>query len=120
MTHQRKRLGGWGEQKAKEYLLELGYQLISQNWRNRLGEIDLIMFDGIIVVFVEVRTKKSTQYGLGFESVNMKKQQQLLKMANSFLQANKWWDVPIRFDVVSIDQHQDRYQLRHMKNVLEP
>jgi len=118
MTDQRKKLGTWGEQKAKAYLIGIGYQHIAQNWRNHLGELDLIMLDGNTVVFVEVRTKSTSHHGFAYESINGKKQQQLKKMANSFLQSKQWWDVPVRFDVVAIDQHQDRFQLRHIKNAL--
>lgn len=118
MTDNRKILGKWGEQKAKDYLLSEGYRLLAENWRNRYGEIDLIMLEGETVVFVEVRTKKNNNYGYGFETVNKKKQEQLLKMANMYLSAKKWWNRNIRFDVISIDAENGRYKLRQIKNVI--
>lgn len=65
--------GKWGENKAKEYLLNIGYVLIAENWHNRFGEIDLIMLDNEVVVIVEVRTKSNNNFGSGIESINEKK-----------------------------------------------
>lgn len=118
MTERRKELGKWGEHKAKEYLLSLGYTFIAENWRNRFGEIDLIMLDHKTVVFVEVRTKSNPHYGYGFESVNLKKQQQVQRMASIFLQSRNWWNHSTRFDVISIDKIEEVYQLKHLKNVI--
>lgn len=115
----RNSLGKWGEEKAKRYLLGLDYQLLAANWRNRLGEIDLIMLDHDLVIFVEVRTKSSNLFGSGYESVNSKKLQQLRKMAAAFLQYKQWSNVPVRFDVISIDKKAGNYRLKHIKNVLE-
>lgn len=119
MVDQRKNLGKWGEQKAKEYLIKQGYHFITGNWQNRLGEIDLVMKDRETLVFIEVRTKRSHKYGTSIESINEKKQQQMVKMANAFLRYKQWWEIPIRFDVVTIDQHEGVYQLRHHKNVIQ-
>lgn len=118
MTERRKELGKWGEQRAKEYLLSLGYTFVAANWRNRFGEIDLIMLDHETVVFVEVRTKSNHHYGYGFESVHLKKQQQMQRMASAFLHSKNWWNRSIRFDVISIDKIEEVYQLKHFKNVI--
>lgn len=118
MTEQRKKLGKWGEEKAKEFLAKKGYKPIAQNWRNRYGEIDLIMKDKETIVFVEVRTKSSNLFGRGDESITNKKQQQLIKMAKSFLSANNYGDYSIRFDLISIDKVDQNYHITHLENVL--
>lgn len=118
MSEQRKILGDWGEKKARDYLLGKGYSFLEANWRNRYGEIDLIMLDQGIIVFIEVRTKRENGYGLGFESINLKKQKQLIKMANAFLLSSNWWEYSVRFDVISIDKIEGVYKLKHLKNVL--
>lgn len=118
MTKERKSLGEWGEQKAKQLLLDQGYKFITENWRNRFGEIDLIMLDQDRVVFIEVRTKSNNAYGSGIESINYRKQNQLRKMAAAFLQYKNWWDYSVRFDVISVDKDNENYQIHHFKNVL--
>ncbi len=119
MKDNRKQLGKWGEQEAKRYLIRLGYLCIAENWRNRLGEIDLIFIDTDTVVFVEVRTKNNSNFGKGYESINIKKQLQIVKMANSFLHAKNWWNRPVRFDIVSIDHMNGSYEINHLKNVIQ-
>ena len=111
--------GKCGEDKAKEYLIGIGYLLIEENWQNRYGEIDLIMLDRGEVVFVEVRTKNSSKYGTALESVNKKKQLQIVKMVSTFLQNKNWWDKRYRIDVIAIDKKDDSYNLAHIKNAVE-
>jgi len=119
MKDERKKLGQWGEQKAKEYLLAQGYTLLEENWRNRFGEIDLIMLYKDIVVFIEVRTKTSNNYGTGLESITERKLKQIRKMATSYLQLKQKWDQSIRFDLVAIDKTIDTYNIQHIKNILQ-
>ncbi|MGD9677098.1 MAG: YraN family protein [Vulcanibacillus sp.] len=111
--------GKCGENKAKEYLISIGYLLIEENWQNRYGEIDLIMFDNGKVVFVEVRTKNNSNYGTALESINRKKQLQIVKMVSIYLQNKNWWDKPYRIDVIAIDKKEDFYNLAHVKNAVE-
>ncbi|MFV9509882.1 YraN family protein [Tepidibacillus sp. LV47] len=118
MTHQRKVLGKWGEEKAKEYLLNQGYILIAQNWRTRYGELDLIMLDQETVVFVEVRTKSTSDFGKASESIHHRKQQKLLYTAEAFLTSKKWWNRNVRFDLISIDKIEGKYQIQHIKNII--
>ncbi|TCS79204.1 YraN family protein [Tepidibacillus fermentans] len=118
MTIQRKILGKWGEEKAKEYLLSQGYVLIEENWRTRYGELDLIMLDQGTVVFIEVRTKSNLHYGKAIESIDQRKQHKLLLTAQAFLQSKKWWDRPIRFDMVSLDKIQGVYHIQHVKDII--
>lgn len=115
----RKLLGDWGEQTAKEFLLAEGYKLIAANWRNRSGEIDLIMQDSNVVVFIEVRTKESSSFGTGVESITAQKRIKIREMATNFLQYKSWWDKPIRFDLIAIDKNGLEYRITHLKNILE-
>jgi len=119
MIDKRKILGNWGEQTAKEFLLAEGYKLIVENWRNRSGEIDLIMQDANVVVFIEVRTKESSSFGTGVESITLQKRAKIREMAASFLQFKSWWDKPIRFDLIAIDKNAHEYKITHLKNILE-
>ncbi|MDF1756760.1 MAG: YraN family protein [Legionellaceae bacterium] len=91
------------EENARDYLLTQGLVFKKSNYRSRLGEIDLIMHDGVYLVFIEVRSRSSIKYGSALESVTVSKQQKIKKTAALYLSANKLHDkYPIRFDVISL------------------
>lgn len=113
-----KTFGKWGENKAKEYLLKLGYLLIAENWQNRYGEIDLIFLDNNQVVFVEVKTRRNSNYGPAIEAINKNKQLQIIKMVEMFLQYKNWWNKKYRIDVIAIDGDDNLYDLNHIKNAI--
>lgn len=92
------------EQKASTFLQTQGLELITKNFTGGGGEIDLVMQDAQYLVFVEVKSRKSACYGLGFETVTLRKQQRLIKAASAYLVAHKKYDkMACRFDVISID-----------------
>ena len=84
MTRLRQDTGIRGEQIALDFLLGLGYQLVAKNWRCRSGEIDLIMMDGNIMVFVEVKARRGSGYGLPQEAVGSKKQAKIRRLAQYY------------------------------------
>ena len=95
--------GQYTESLACEYLEAKGLKLIEKNYNCRLGEIDLIMQDNDSLVFVEVRYRRSNNFGSGAESITNRKQSKLIKTASLYLQQNaKLNKYPARFDVVSI------------------
>src|SRR4051794_9767146 len=100
MTTRRTALGKQGEQIADTYLEQHGYVLIEANWRAPQGEFDLIMRDGEVLVFVEVRTRKS---GLeaAFESISPRKKRILEQLSYQYL-AEKHLDSDWRIDVVAV------------------
>ena len=71
----RKKLGAWGESLASDFLLIKGYTLLEKNYHSRFGEIDLIMKSGEQLVAVEVKTRKSTTFGIAEDSITRKKYQ---------------------------------------------
>lgn len=93
--------GAWGEDFACAYLTQQGLQLINRNYHSRYGEIDLIMQQQHILVFVEVRYRRSASHGSSAESVNFRKQQKIILTAQEYLQSLS--NIPIcRFDVLAI------------------
>ena len=94
-------LGNAAESQALAYLQAQGLILVQRNFRCRSGELDLIMRDAETLVFVEVRSRRSVQYGSPAESVTPAKQQKLLNAAAAYLQ-RQTLDLPCRFDVVAI------------------
>ena len=95
--------GQYTEELACQYLENKGFKLIEKNFNCRLGEIDLIMKDNDSLVFVEVRYRRSNNFGSGAESVTANKQSKLIKTASLYLQQHdKYNKYPARFDIVSI------------------
>ena len=95
--------GQYTEELACQYLENKGFKLVEKNFNCRLGEIDLIMKDNDSLVFVEVRYRRSNNFGSGAESVTANKQKKLIRTASLYLQRHdKYNKIPARFDIVSI------------------
>lgn len=95
--------GNYGEDLACDYLKKLGYKILERNYRIRGGEIDLVCKDGEYLVFVEVKTRHSHEYGLPSESITPWKIKALLKTARFYVQKVKWGDKGYRLDLVTVD-----------------
>ena len=117
----RQALGKWGEKKAALYLISEGLEILERNYRCEYGEIDLIAKDGETIVFVEVKTRSSSNYGLPEEAVDALKQEHIVASAENYLIENSFkenW----RVDVVSIIgqlKEQEAEELVWFKNALE-
>jgi putative endonuclease len=99
---QKKELGKKGEEKALRFLKKRGYCIIEKNYVCKMGEMDLIAKEKDTLVFIEVKTRTSTEFGPPQLAVNSSKQRQLSKVALYFLKEKKLEDVKARFDVVAI------------------
>ena len=84
-----------------DYLKSHGLKLVDKNFSCRLGEIDIIMTDNSVLVFVEVRYRKNNSFGGGLESITAAKQQRLRNTAELYLQQNSQYK-NARLDVVSM------------------
>lgn len=94
------------EETACNFLKNKGLQLITKNYRCPFGEIDLIMQEANILVFIEVRLRTCNNYGNAFESIDSRKQQKLLKSATHYLQKHQLIDkIDCRFDVVGLSSN---------------
>lgn len=110
-------LGKAGEEAAVKYLCHtLGYTVLSQNYRNRLGEIDIIAQDGDTLVFVEVKTRRSQQCGRPAEAVENRKQRKLSLVALSYMTRHHCWHMPCRFDVVEVVPSPQGFHLHHIRH----
>ncbi len=95
--------GQAAEALARQFLEQRGLRLLAQNWRCRLGELDLVMLDSDTVVFVEVRYRRHSFWGGAAESVDARKREKLSRAAQHFLQQeSRWAKHPCRFDVIAI------------------
>ncbi len=116
----RKKLGAWGERIAAEYLLGQGYLIIATNYRTNSGEIDLVCRSDDTWCFVEVKTRRTPNYGFGYQGVTRLKQKHMILAAQIYLNENALFEAPVRFDVVSIDWiSSSEYQIELIKNAIE-
>jgi putative endonuclease len=91
------------ENQALNFLENRGLIFIENNFRCKCGEIDIVMRDANVIVFVEVRFRRNNRYGSGAETVGRKKQQKIIASASYYLQRNKKLArQPCRFDVISM------------------
>ncbi len=97
-----KSTGHYGEEVAVAYLKQKGYSIVERNYRKRFGEIDIIAENGETVVFVEVKTRRSTRYGSPFDAVDDRKQKKMSRVALAYLNSRKLFDKLARFDVVAV------------------
>ena len=98
----KRQLGDAAEALAADYLSRQGLRLLARNWRVRGGEVDLICADGPVLVFVEVRLRRSAAYGGAAASIDLAKQRRLIVAARHYLQRHQrsCRDRPCRFDAV--------------------
>ena len=95
--------GNQGEAKACDYLRKQGYHIIKQNYRCKVGEVDIVAKEGDYLVFVEVKYRKNASHGMPQESVTFAKQKKISAAAGYYLMShNVRENVSVRFDVVSV------------------
>ncbi len=110
-------LGRLGEERAADYLQANGYLVLDRNYRFMRGEIDIVATDGDHIVFVEVKTRRSHSFGPPQDSVDEKKQKQLLKVAEAWLYERRMEKSRIRFDVIAVmNPGNKKEQLTHIKD----
>ena len=119
MTKKRLTLGRKGEELARGFLEKKGVVILEQNFRTRSGEIDLIGREGKTLVFVEVKTRSSRQYGHPLEAVTARKRAQLTRVALEYLSRNALYDQPARFDVVSVLAEEGKPEVEVVRNAFE-
>lgn len=105
-----------GEDLAASYLLNKGYKIIHRNFRSRLGEIDLIAIDKDTLVFVEVKSRWSEEYGDPKEAVTPKKIRSIIKTSEYFKLLNPETPDLMRIDVVAISFLKDPPFIEHIEN----
>ena len=102
MTEERLALGRWGEEAASRYLRRRGYRILARNLRTPVGEIDIIARSRRLLLFVEVKTRRSAAYGAPAEAVGPAKQRQILRAAQWYLADRPAGRLQPRFDVIAV------------------
>ncbi len=107
MSDANRRLGQWGERQARLRLEALGYDIVTQNFRCRAGEIDIVARDGDELVFVEVKTRIGDSFGPASEAVSPVRAERLAAVAEEFMQSRLdggyHSGTPWRIDIVCLD-----------------
>jgi len=114
-------LGSIGEDLAKEYFENKGFRVIQRNYRCKIGEIDLICEKEKILVFCEVKSRRSIVFGIPAEAIDSKKIRHIRRVASWFLSQRMcinrlYSDYDIRFDVVEVVFVNEGYEINHVEN----
>lgn len=99
----KRKLGARIEQEVKNYLLVHGFDILEMNYRCRQGEIDIIAKDQEYYVFIEVKYRKTLEYGTPQEAVGIAKQKRICGAAKYYLYSHNLGEfTPVRFDVAAV------------------
>lgn len=111
--------GNRGEEIACEYLKDNGFDIIDRNFRIRGGEIDIIATKNNILIFVEVKTRTSAQFGTGFEAITPWKLKALIRATQFYKISHKNLPDEMRIDAISVLLASDDnlIDLEHMENI---
>ncbi|MEM8766796.1 MAG: YraN family protein [Pseudomonadota bacterium] len=109
--------GAWAEDLAAGHLQAQGLELLTRNYRRKYGELDLVMRDGDVLVYVEVRYRASNRFGGSLASITAQKQRRLINAAQSYTSGRRSLrSRPARFDVVAITGPPSAPALRWIRN----
>ena len=104
-------IGNLGEEAAVKALKKQGYKIIERNYKEKCGEIDIIAKDKEYTCFVEVRLRKTNDFGTPADTIDEKKQRKIINTAKLYAVKNKIYDTPMRFDAVLINAQTDGEKL---------
>ena len=116
MAHAPHELGQAGEGAAAEYLEALGYKVLARSYRHGRAEVDLVLRQGnALLVFAEVKTRSSGQFGPPETFVSARKKA-LFRLAATHLQEEMDWRGDIRFDILALTQLRDGFRIEHFED----
>jgi len=110
----RKQIGSKYEKITAKFLQKKEYEILDMNYRNVIGEIDIICKKNSIIIFVEVKARKNDKYGLPREAVTWKKRDKIKKTALIYIKNKDLYNYEYRFDVVEI--YINEKKINHIKN----
>jgi len=99
---------------ATNYLKQKGYKILENNYKNVIGEIDIICKDNDIIVFVEVKYRTSAKFGRPIEAITPHKLMKIRQTATGYLKFKRLLDANIRFDAIEILDD----EIRHIQNIM--
>lgn len=93
--------GRWAETRAVDWLVQKGFRIVARNWRFRHAEIDIIAFDGPVLVFVEVKGRTGLGWGDPGERIDARKKRLVVDAGLRYMSQSAYHG-EIRFDIVTI------------------
>ncbi len=117
-----KQLGQFGEEIAEKELKKKGYKILAKNFRNKWGELDLVVKKKRKIIFVEVKTIQKREGFLPEDEIDRKKKKQLIKMSQIYLSENKIpFEGPWQIDIIAIEVSPgfEKAKIRHYQNAIE-
>jgi len=108
-------IGALGEEAAVKALKKQKYKIIERNYRTRVGEIDIIAKDGEYTCFVEVRLRKSNDFGSPADTIDERKRRHIINTAKIYAASKNIYDTPMRFDVVLINAEASGGTLKNVR-----
>lgn len=112
-------LGRKGEKVAADFLQSKGYRIVERNWCFAGYEIDIVSEFEEFIVFVEVKTRMSTEWGSPQDAVNMRRMQRMIRAASHYLKKNRI-DKPARFDIIGIIGEGNHFEVEHIEDAFLP
>ncbi len=114
-------LGRWGERKAEEYLIRKGYSICHRNWKMGHRDLDLTALspDGDVLVIVEVKTRRNTEYALPEEAVDWRKVRNLATAANAYIRRYQVMN-EVRFDIITVVGDGEEARIDHIEDAFTP
>lgn len=113
----RKAIGSDGEKKAIVFLENQGFRILERNYRSKVGEIDIIALRDSLISFVEVKTRRSNDYGSPEEAVNKKKRRRIIRAAKYYLISHNLYDKKdVRFDVLALTRKKSSFEIEYFEN----
>lgn len=114
MTRRRARLGHSGERAAADFLRAKGYEVVIENYRCPLGEIDLVARDGRTLVVCEVKTRKDDSAGHPLESITPRKRAKLRQVAEYYWEYEADQSLALRFDFIAVFVNDSAPRIEHL------
>ena len=114
-----KEIGNWGEQIAADYLHNHNVKIVGRNIRTNYGEIDIIGQKDGVLIFFEVKTRRTENFGNPEDAVNYIKKEHMKNSALEFIQSNQDMEMDWRIDVIAIQVgKKNKLQIRWFKNAI--
>ncbi|MGD8329508.1 MAG: YraN family protein [Acidobacteriota bacterium] len=113
-------IGRAAEGLAARYLQRQGCTIVARRFGKRGGEIDLVVDDGGVVAFVEVKARRGERYGAPVSAVTARKRRRIVATARAFLAARRWRSRRCRFDIVGVRLGQGRAQVAWYRDAFRP
>ncbi len=115
----RLKTGKAGEEMAAQHLTKLGYRILERNYRCPLGEIDIIARERDILVFVEVKSRRTEKFGDPELAVGQAKQKKITLISLSYLSEKSYPPLNVRFDVVAVKIRPQGTEIKLFRDAFE-